>query len=73
MLGRMWRGRVRLGPVEKMGRAGMGAAMWHRGNTEQVYSLHQDEHMQSRQPTVNVCSRVGSDLYASVMISFVAA
>jgi len=28
MLGRIWRGRVRLSPVEKMERAGVGAAMW---------------------------------------------
>ena len=50
-------------------------------NAEQFWSLHQDNNMQSRWPKVNVGSRVfsfllhevGSDLYASVMISFVAA
>jgi len=78
MLGRIWRGLVRLGLVKRMGRGGVRVAMWispvslwvvdsYSGDEGRrwnrlglVWSLHQDENMQSRWPKVNVGFRVFS-------------
>jgi len=82
MLGRIWRGRVRLGPVEKMGGGLEKTRVTStKEKSEQVWNKHQDQEMQMRWPKLDVGSRVfsfllhkvGSGLYASVMVSFVAA